>query len=608
MCAVADSHLRKQLLQEPKLTLTSAIAKGRASEATQKQLKAMGATSEVHAVKHKETKKASARMLKRCKYCGLSHVREKSQCPAYGHKCSKCAKHNHYESTCLSSQDRPEKQSKSSLSRHMKKAKSRSSKRVHQLYDSSDASSSESEYEYVDLITAESINAVENSPSSNKVFAKMCIPGRGSVKFQVDSGATVNVINQALVPRKALIQPTATRLRMYNNAPMPVIGQARIPMTNPKNARKYKLHCIVVSDNVQPIIGLKAAQQMQLITINTENIAVVRQQHKPLTADAIAEQFPTLFDNQLGTIRDNVNLTVDPAIQPIKNAPRRVPQAMMQPLKDELDRLEKLQVIEKVTEPTEWLSSLVTVRKPNGKLRLCIDPQPLNTALKRAPFMTPIIDDVLPQLSGAKVFSVIDVKDGYWHLKLSQESSKLTAMNTPFGTYKWLRYPFGLKTSSDDFQQSLHGKLAGLGGIHIIADDILVVGKGDDHKAAMRDHDSNLLALLQRCQESGIKLNKAKMQLQRTEIAYMGHILTPEGMKADTKKIDAITQMKPPSDVAGVRRLMGMAQYLTRFAPNLSSTMEPIRKLTMKDAEFEWGIVQQQAFDEIKRLITSRQV
>ena len=609
VCAVSDTHLRKQLLQEPKLTLKSAIAKGRASEATQKQLKAMGVTSEVNAVRHKESKRGTMRMLKRCKYCGESHVQDKKRCPAYGHKCCKCSKYNHYETLCLSSQHSEEKQSGSTSVRR-KKHKHRSSRRVHQIYDTSDASSCESDYEYVDLITAEHVNAVENSSESRKVFAKMHIPGRGAIRFQVDSGATVNVINKAMVPRKSMIQPTATRLRMYNNSPMAVLGEARIPMTNAKNDRKYKVRCIVVSEDVQPIIGLTAAQHMELITINTENIAVVHKQQPstPLTSQAIAEQFPALFDGKLGTLRENVDLTVDTEIQPIKNAPRRVPHAMMQPLKDELDRLEKLQVIEKVTEPTEWLSSLVTVKKPNGKLRLCIDPQPLNTALKRAPFMTPIIDDILPQLSGARVFSVIDVKDGYWHLKLSENASNLTAMNTPYGNYKWLRYPFGLKTSSDDFQESLHDKLRGLGGIHIIADDILVVGKGIDHNDATRDHDSHLLALLQRCQESGIKLNKEKMKLRCTEVPYMGHTLTSEGMKADSKKIDAIINMQPPTDTAGVRRLMGMVNYLTRFLPNVSSAMTPIRKLTNKDKDFKWAEEHQKAFEDIKKLITSSRV
>ena len=125
------------------------------------------------------------------------------------------------------------------------------------------------------------------------------------------------------------------------------------------------------------------------------------------------------------------------------------------------------------------------------KIRTCIDPQPLNAALKRAPLLTPILDDVLPKLEGSKIFSVIDVKDGYWNLRLLKEASYLTT-STPFGNIRFLRLPFGLKISSEFFQSALNEALHGLNGVHIIADDILVFGKGDTDEAAIHDHDKTL--------------------------------------------------------------------------------------------------------------------
>ena len=154
-------------------------------------------------------------------------------------------------------------------------------------------------------------------------------------------------------------------------------------------------------------------------------------------------------------------------------------------------------MIETVNEPTEWLSSLVTLKKPSGKIRTCIDPQPLNAALKRAPLLTPILDDVLPKLEGSKIFSVIDVKDGYWNLRLSKEASYLTTTSTQFRNIRFLRLPFELKVSSELFQSALNEALHGLNGVHIIADDILVVGKGDTDEDAIHDRDKNLRALLQ---------------------------------------------------------------------------------------------------------------
>ena len=222
--------------------------------------------------------------------------------------------------------------------------------------------------------------------------------------------------------------------------------------------------------------------------------------------------------------------------------------------------------------------------------------------------MTPVLEDILPQLPGARVFSVLYVKDGYWHLKLSPESSELTTLSTPFGNFKWLRLPMGLKPSFDEFQLALNEALAGLRNIHIIADDILVVGEGSTDEEAVRNHDDNLIALLKRCSEKSIKLNKDKIKLRCTEVPYMGNVITASGLKPDPAKINAIVNMQGPTDEKGVRRLMGMVNYLARFMPNLSTVMEPIRKLTRDDVPFVWSKEQKDAFNEVKRILTSNQV
>eukprot|EP00795_Rhopilema_esculentum_P016164 gene16164-7528_t len=147
---------------------------------------------------------------------------------------------------------------------------------------------------------------------------------------------------------------------------------------------------------------------------------------------------------------------------------------------------------QKVTGPTDWVSNLVIAEKPKGKLREFIDPQHLNKALKRSHYQLPLIEDALPELEGVKVFSKIDLKEGYLQIELDEESSTLITM------------PFGIKPALKHFQHKFDQCIEGLSGVYAVADDALVTGR----KEAVKNHDANMLALFKRCQQDNIKLNR----------------------------------------------------------------------------------------------------
>ena len=143
-------------------------------------------------------------------------------------------------------------------------------------------------------------------------------------------------------------------------------------------------------------------------------------------------------------------IELDKTVKPVVHLPRKVPVVLRDRLKEDLDKLVKEEVITTVTEPTKWVSSLVLVNKPD-KLRICIvDPQDLNKALLRPHYPLPTIEEMATRLSKAKVFSVLDAKNGFWQVQLDKESSFLTTFNTPFGRYRWLRLPFGIKRAPEN--------------------------------------------------------------------------------------------------------------------------------------------------------------
>ena len=161
----------------------------------------------------------------------------------------------------------------------------------------------------------------------------------------------------------------------------------------------------------------------------------------------------------------------------------------------------------------------------------------------------------------------------------------------------------------EEFQRRLQAALHGLEGVSVVADDILVFGCKDSDEVDRRDHDVKLVKLLvDRAREKQLKFNSNKLRLHMTELQYIGHRLTTQGVKPDPAKVSAIREMAEPTSLQEVRRFLGMANYLFRFLPSLSQISEPLQKLTEKEAEFHWGNSEEAAFKQIKNLMCTEKV
>ena len=316
---------------------------------------------------------------------------------------------------------------------------------------------------------------------------------------------------------------------------------------------------------------------------------------------------PDIFTG-VGCLEGNYSIQVDDGFRPVVHPPRKVPVPLRDTLKSELDNMVKNGILAKVTEPTSWVSSLVIVKKPNGKIRVCLDPRDLNRAIKRSHYPLPTIEEVATRLSGAKVFSVLDAKCGFWQVKLDEKSSYLTTMNTPFGRYRWLRMPFGINSAPEVWQQRMHELVEGLTGVEVIADDFLVCGFGDTNEAAIANHDQNLKAFLRRARERNLTLNSEKLKLRQSQVPFIGHLLTAEGLKPDPSKVQAIVDYPVPTNLAELRTFLGMVQYLAKFCQHLSTASQPLRQLEKKEVEWHWQRPQSKAFNEIKDLVTKAPV
>ena len=211
-----------------------------------------------------------------------------------------------------------------------------------------------------------------------------------------------------------------------------------------------------------PLLGAETVQKMNLLVVQHQNILSLDQHtsdeaqmdlhNTSLTWKKVLSEYGDLFKG-LGKIEGKLHLEIDESVTPVVMAPRRVPLAVKGKLKEDLDRLESLDVLKPVDEPTDWVFSLVATQKQSGKVQVCIDPQQLNQALKRQYYPIPVIEEILPEVSKARVFTKADLKDGFLQVQLDEESSKLTIFQTPWGRYRWLRMPRAT------LLQGLHGLL-----------------------------------------------------------------------------------------------------------------------------------------------------
>ena len=237
--------------------------------------------------------------------------------------------------------------------------------------------------------------------------------------FLIDCGASVN-----LLPKKYathLVASSDRTVKSYCDTVLQTKGTSRQIMVNPRNKKKYSVEFVVV-DNA-----------CHIMENNFEKVASLDQS--------------STFDGKVETLPGLRHLTIDPSTTPVVMPDRRVPIAVKAKLKTELDSMVERGIITPVTEPTSWVSQLVVTNKPNGKIRVCIDPKYLNKALQREHYTMPILDDVLHELSSSKVSTKVDLQNGYWHVQLDEESSLLTTFQTCFGRFRFLRLPFGKSES-----------------------------------------------------------------------------------------------------------------------------------------------------------------
>ena len=371
------------------------------------------------------------------------------------------------------------------------------------------------------------------------------------------------------------------------------------PLTSTEEERS-QMNCASISDTAET----PDSSSVRVAGSNNHSLSIT---DLPLTQEKVETTYADVFQGLGKFPGEPYKLRLKPGAVPAKHRPRRVPVHLQDAFHEEIERLVKIDVLEKVTEPTEWVNSFVIVEKvidssnahsPNHvikkSIRLCIDPKDLNEALEREPYYSRSIDELISMFAGAKVFTIVDMDKGYWQVVLHPESRKLTCMAFDIGRYQFKRLPMGSKVASDIFQRMLDSVYIGLPGVTGIADDMVIFGRNEE------EHDRNLILFLETTRKNGLVLNKKKLQFKKEEVSFFGHRWNSTGISPDPRKTESILKMQFPPDKETMHSFLGLVNFLNRYTPKLAELCSPLRKLILKDSHYSPGDPEHAAFDAIK--------
>ena len=605
--------LQKELLQKPKgFTLDAALALGRAHEASLAHMKDLtelqasngNSAVAVHAMRSK----------KQCPRCGLQPHAKSEKCPAMGCICHTCGKPNHWATVCRaekSTAGKSKQDEDNPKQPRRKKKQQKQTQKVDSVSELSDQQLGQFETVNFSVVNQKPISG-DTMDTRDEVYATLGIslPNRPTVratlKVKVDTGAQGNILPRRIYdqmfpsPGRPTLQNSSVVLTGYDGSTIQHYGCITLPCKYEGNATDARFF---VAEAAGPaILGLPSSRNLRLVTVHcsVKTTGVSGATQTPIrTTEDLKKRYPQQFD-RIGNFPGEYHIVLKDNPEPVIHAPRKCAINLKDELKDELDGMEQQAVIAKVSEPTDWVSSIVVARRANGKLRVCLDPKDLNKSIHRCHHRTPTVEEVTHKLAGSKYFSKLDARNSYWSVKLDTESSFLTTFNTPFGRYRYLRMPFGLVMSQDVFQHKMDQILEGLEGIVSIADDVIVHGRTEE------EHDARMTKLMDVANDKGLMFNSEKTAVKAPQITFFGTVYDKEGAHPDPRKVEAIQQLKPPESKQQLHEFLGMATYLSPFIENLSAHTADLRELLKKDSDFSWSASHQRAFEKVKSLICTK--
>ncbi|KAK3916457.1 hypothetical protein KUF71_006231 [Frankliniella fusca] len=450
----------------------------------------------------------------KCRKCAKFH--EAGNCPAWGQTCGKCGGRNHFKVVCQKASNKPEQAKKvdsiqsvtSQLEGVLLGGWSDNNRYVHMLT-------------VRDTVKRKVIESGWESKRPRKEHTEVLrLQGEHYVKFKLDNGSEVNSLPIHVfekINKGYKVYPANTLLESYGQVLSKPAGAVEL-LVETKYGGKLVCEFLLSTVEPKPLLGIEACEKLNLVikVQHPQDVnSVTVSKFLPESKQDFVKEYMELFTG-IGEFQQKVEIVVDPTYQPRMCPARRYHFSIIKKLKPKLDDLERTGVIAKVTdEIPKFVSNMVIREKSNGDLRICLDPEQLNKAILKPRYVIPTFDELACKVKDQEIFTVLDLKWGFWHATLDDKSSMLCTFSTPHGLYRFKKMPFGICSAPETFQflteQAFQGK-------------------------TYAEHDAKLMKFMQRAKEQNIRFNCDKIQYRQKQVKFLGQLLSKNATKVDPER------------------------------------------------------------------------
>lgn len=321
--------------------------------------------------------------------------------------------------------------------------------------------------------------------------------------------------------------------------------------------------------------------------------------------NALLDEFKDVFEPIQGPPKDRgIEHTIDlePGAKPVFSRMYRLAPNEREEVSKQVQELLRLGLIQPSSSP--WGAPILFAAKKDGGLRMCIDYRALNKVTVKNRYPIPNPEDLFDALHGATIFSSIDLQSGYHQIRINDKDRQKTAFRTPDGLYEFLVLSMGLANAPSVFQAVMNQVFQPYLNkfVLIYLDDVIIFSKTPE------EHIEHLRTVLTALRQEQLQAKRSKCEFNRTELKFLGMIVSKDGLKVDESKVATVRDWPTPKEVSSLRGFLGLANYFRKFIQGYSSLVAPLTQLTGSTAEWQWGTQQEEAFNGVKFALTNAPV